>query len=99
MNAVKRTIVRVMSKPMSPMFKQTFAMIGDECKVFYRKDGKEALPSISEVANKNAAEQAERLRQKTLFKNMKDIFEVYKLIDLTLGLGTEPVLLVSISDQ
>ena len=51
MNVIKQTFIKVMAKGSSPMMKHMFAVTGDLSKAFYEKDGKEAIPIITEVVS------------------------------------------------
>ncbi|MFC1977675.1 hypothetical protein ACFLWS_05375 [Chloroflexota bacterium] len=48
------------------MMEHTFGMIGDLCRAFYEKNGKEALLIITEVASKGGVERAEIMQKMTL---------------------------------
>jgi predicted hydrocarbon binding protein len=91
MNVIKRTIIKSLSKPSRPMMWHTFGMIGDVSKAFYEKNGKEALPTITEVANKRGAERAEIMGKMMRVKNMKDVGELFKMMDLTMDIGIEVI--------
>jgi predicted hydrocarbon binding protein len=91
MNVIKQTILKALSKPSRPMMWHTFGMIGDVSKAFYKKNGKEALPTITEVANKRGAERAEIMRKMMPVKDMKDVGELFKMMDLTMEMGIEVI--------
>ena len=91
MNVVKQTIIKVLTNSSRPMMEHSFLVIGDFGKAFYSKNGKEALPIITEVANKSGAERAEIMRKMMPVKNMKDVGEMFKMLDLTMELGLETV--------
>jgi predicted hydrocarbon binding protein len=71
------------------MMWHTFGTIGNTCKAFYKKNGKEALPTIVEVASKSGAERAEIMRKMIPVRNMKDLGELFKMMDLTMDIGIE----------
>lgn len=91
MNVIKQTIIKALSKPSRPMMWHTFGMIGDVSTAFYKKNGTEALPTITEVANKRGAERAEIMRKMMRVKNMKDVGELFKMTDLTMDIGIEVI--------
>ena len=91
MNVVKQTIIKVLTNSSRPMMEHSFLVIGDFGKAFYRKNGKEALPLITEVANKSGAERAEIMQKMMRVKNMKDVGELFKMLDLTMELGLEAI--------
>jgi len=66
-------------------------MIGDMSKAFYKKNGKEVLPIITEVAKNRGAERAEIMRKMMPVKDMKDVGELFKMTDLTMGIGIEVI--------
>ena len=89
MNAIKRVIIKVMSKKSKPMMWYTCGVIGDVCKAFYKKNRNEALPVIVEVANKSGVEWAEILREMAPVKSMRDLDELFKMMDMTMDTGIE----------
>ena len=91
MNVIKQTIIKVLTNSSRPMMEHSFLVIGDFGKAFYRKNGKEALPLITEVANKSGAERAEIMQKMMRVKNMKDVGELFKMLDLTMELGLEAI--------
>ena len=52
MNIIQKTFMKAAAKGFRPMMKNTHVMLGDLSKAFYEKNGKEALPIISEIAAK-----------------------------------------------
>ena len=89
MNVVKRTLMKAMGKRSRPMMEHTFRMIGDLCRALYEKNGKEALPIITEVASKGGVERAEIMRKIMPVKDMKDVGELFKMMNLTMDMGME----------
>ena len=84
------------AKGSAPMTKHMSAMLGDLCKAFYERYGKEALPIIAEVSSKGGVAAAE-IRRKTMpVKGMKDFDELFKMMDSTMGLGME---IIELSDD
>ena len=82
MNVVKQTLMKAMGKRSRPMMEHTFGMVGDLCRAFYEKNGKEALPIINEVASKGGVERAEIMEKMMPVKDMKDIGELFKMMDM-----------------
>ena len=96
MNAIKQAITKVMSKRSRPMMEHTFLMAGDLCKAFYEKYGKEALPVISEVSSRGGEERAKVVEKMIPVKEMNDIGELFKMMDLSMDLGME---LIEVSEK
>ena len=71
MNVIKQTVIKSLGKPSRPMMWHTFGTIGDACKAFYKKDGKEALPIISEVSSNSGAKRAEIMKKMVPVKDGK----------------------------
>jgi len=71
-------------------------MIGDLCRAFYEKNGKEALPIITEVASKSGAQRAEIMQKMMPVKDMKDVGELFKMMNLTMDIGME---VIEVSDN
>ena len=82
MNVIKQAFIKVVGKRSRPMMEHTFGMIGDLCRAFYEKNGKEALPIITEVASKGGVERAEIMQKMMPVKDMKDVGELYKMMDI-----------------
>ncbi len=91
MNAARQALIRVLSRPSRPVLTQTFGMVGDMCKAFYKKDGRDALPIIARVADNSGAQRAEIMRGMRSVKSMKDVAELFQIMDLTIGLGVERI--------
>lgn len=89
MNVIKQTLIKVVAKRSRPMMEHTFGMIGDSCRAFYEKYGKEALPIITEVASKGGVERAEIMQKMMPVKDMKDVGELFKMMDLMMEIGIE----------
>lgn len=71
------------------MMKHNYAMWGALCKAFYEKDGKEAIPIITEVSGKSGVGSAEITQKMMPVKDMKDAGEMYKMMDSMMEIGTE----------
>jgi len=84
------------AKGSAPMMKHMSAMLGDLCKAFYERYGKEALPIIAEVSSKGGVESAEISRKMMPVKGMKDVDELFKMIDSTMEMGIE---IIELSDD
>jgi hypothetical protein len=89
MNFIKKSLMKVMAKGSKPMMEHMFIMMGDLCKAFYEKDGKEALPIITKVASKNGVGEAEIMRKMMPVKDMKGIAELFKMFDSMMEMGME----------
>ena len=96
MNVIKQALIKVFSKMSRPMMEHTFIMTGDLCRAFYEKDGMEALPVIAEVSNKCGVERAKIMQRLMPVKDMNDIGELFKMMDLTMDIGLE---LIEVSDD
>jgi hypothetical protein len=91
MNILKRTMIKVMSKSSGPMMEHMFVAVGDVSRAFYKKNGRESLPILTEVAVKTGVERAATMRKMMPVHTMKDVGELFKVMDLTMGLGIETV--------
>ena len=80
----------------APMMKLMFNGIGSLSKAFYEKDGKEALPIITEMAKQGGVEFGKIMQQMAPSRTMKDIAESYKMMDSMMGMGAE---LVDVSEN
>jgi len=96
MNVIKQALIKVVAKRSRPMMEHTFVVIGDLCRAFYEKDGKEALPIITEVSSRSGAERAKIMQQMMPVKDMKDVGELFKMMDLTMNMGME---LIEVSED
>jgi len=81
--------MKTMGKRSKPMMEHTFVMIGDLCKAFYEKEGKDALPIITEVSSKRGVDRAEVMQKMMPVKDMKDVGELFSMMDLMMELGLE----------
>jgi predicted hydrocarbon binding protein len=79
-----------------PMMKVMENTIGDLSSAFYKKYGKDALPTIAAVSAKSGAEYAKIAQKMMPFKSMKDIGEMYKMMTATSG---ERMEIVRLSDD
>jgi predicted hydrocarbon binding protein len=66
-------------------------MWGELCKAFYNKFGKESIPIITEISGKSGVSQAELTQQMMPVKDMKDLGELYKMMDSMMDIGMEIV--------
>ena len=96
MNVIKKALIKVVGKMSRPMMEHTFGMIGDLCRAFYEKNGKEALPIIAEVASKSGARRAEIMQKMMPVKDMKDVGELFKMMGMMMDIGIE---IVELSDD
>ena len=96
MNVIKRAFMKIIGKRSRPMTEHTFVMIGDLCRAFYEKNGKEALPIITEVASKSGAQRAEIMQKMMPVKDMKGVGELFKMMDLMMEMGME---IIELSDD
>jgi predicted hydrocarbon binding protein len=84
------------AKSFGPMMKLMYNMVGDLCSAFYKKYGKDALPTISAVSAKYGAPNAKLVQKMMPIKNMKDIAEMYKMMFTMIG---EKMEIVKVSDD
>ena len=96
MNAIQRAMVKIMGKRSRPMMENTYAMVGDLCKAFYQKDGSDALPIITEISSKSGIDRARIVQQMMTVKDMKDVGELFQMMDLVMDMGME---IVELSDD
>jgi len=89
MNIIKKTIITTVGKMSRPMILSTFVTIGDLSKALYKKNGKEALPIITEVASKTGSERAKMMQGIMPVKGMKDFIELFMMMDSIMGMGIE----------
>jgi predicted hydrocarbon binding protein len=83
------------AKSFGPMIKLMYNMLGDLSSAFYKKYGKDALPTISAVSAKYGAPYAKVVQKMMPVKNMKDIAEMYKTMFAMIG---EKMEIVKVSD-
>jgi predicted hydrocarbon binding protein len=84
------------AKSFGPMMKLMYNMMGDLCSAFYKKYGKDALPTISTVSAKYGAPNAKLVQKMMPVKSMKDIGEMYKMM---FGMIGEKFEIVKVSDD
>ncbi len=96
MNIVQKTFMKAAAKGFRPMMKNNYATFGALCKAFYEKDGKEAIPIITEVASKSGVGRAEIIRKMMPVKSMKDVGELFNMMEVVMDLGME---VIEISDN
>ena len=96
MNVIKRAFIKVVAKRFTPMMKHMFAMLGDLCKAFYEKNGKEAIPIITEIASKSGVGEAEIMQKMMPVKDMKDVGELFKMMDSMMEMRME---IIELSDD
>ena len=89
MNVIKKAAIKVVSKGSRPMLEHAFVTIGDVCKAFYKKDGKEAIPTITEIASKSGADRAAIMKKMIQVKDMKGVGELFRMMDATMDIGIE----------
>lgn len=85
-----------MAKGISPMMKHMYAMLGALSKAFYEKYGKEALPIITKVAAEGGVGSAKIVQQMMPVKGMKDIGELFKMIEMMMEMKME---IIELSDD
>jgi len=76
--------------------KLMYNMIGDLSSAFYKKYGKDALPTIASVSAKYGAPNAKLVQKMMPIKNMKDIAEMYKMM---FGMIGEKFEILKVSDD
>jgi predicted hydrocarbon binding protein len=91
MNIIRKTIITTVGKMSRPMMLNTYVTIGDLNKSFYKKNGKEALPIISEIAGRSGVEDAKNVKKMMKVKDMKDIAELFKMTSSMMGTGMEVI--------
>jgi predicted hydrocarbon binding protein len=73
------------AKSFGPMMKLMNDQMADLIKAFYKKFGKDALPTIAAVSAKYGAEYAKMAQKMMPVKNMKDVGEMYKMMAAMMG--------------
>jgi len=96
MNFIQKIFMKAAAKGFRPMMKNMYVTMGDLCKAFYKKNGKEAIPIITEIASKSGAEEAEIIRKMMPVKDMKDVGELFKMMEAMMEMGME---IIEISDN
>jgi len=84
------------AKSFAPMMKVMENTIGNLSSAFYKKYGKDALPTIAAVSAKSGAEYAKIAKKMMTFKSMKDIGEMFKMMMATMG---EKMEIVKLADD
>jgi predicted hydrocarbon binding protein len=97
-NLIKRSgqIMEEAAKGFGPMMKLMMMGMGAFGKAFYKRYGKEALPIITEVANRGGVEYGKLMQQMTPAKGMKAAGESFKMMDSMMGMEME---IVELSDN
>jgi len=95
-NVIKRAFMKAVAKRFRPMMEHMFVMSGDLCRAFYEKNRKEALPIITEISRKSGAERAEIMQKMMPVKDMKDVGELFKMMDSMMEMGME---IIELSDD
>ncbi len=91
MNIIQKTFMKAAAKGFRPTMKNAYLTQGDLYKAFYKKNGKEALPIITEIAGKRGVEQAKIIRKMMTVKDMKGIGEVFNIMDTTMEMGMQVI--------
>jgi predicted hydrocarbon binding protein len=78
------------------MMKLMFMGMGALAKTFYQKDGKTALPLITEVMSQGGVEYGKIMQQMVPAKSMKGVGEMYKQMGAMMGMGVK---VVELSDK
>jgi hypothetical protein len=73
------------------MMKLTYNMIGDLSSAFYKKYGKDALPTIAAVSAKYGADSAGIVSKMMPVKDMGGIAEMFKMMTAMLGEEAETI--------
>jgi predicted hydrocarbon binding protein len=84
------------AKSFGPMIKLMYNMVGDLGSAFYKKYGKDALPTIAAVSAKYGAPYAKIVQKMMPVKNMKDVGELYTMM---FGMIEEKMEIVKVSDD
>jgi predicted hydrocarbon binding protein len=96
MNIIQKTFMKSAAKGFRPMMELMFTMLGDLCRAFYEKNGKEAIPIITQIARKNGVAEAELMQKMMPVKDMKGVAELFKMMDSMMEMGME---IVELSDN
>lgn len=73
------------AKSFGPMMKLMNNMVGDLSSAFYKKYGKDALPTIAAVSGKYGADCAKIVAKMMPVKNLEDVAEMYKMMMAMMG--------------
>jgi len=96
MNVVQRAIMKRVGKGFAPMMKHMHRTQGAAAKAVYEKYGEEALPIIAEVAGESGVGSAQIMQGMMPIKGMKDIGELFKMMDSMMEMGME---IIELSDN
>jgi predicted hydrocarbon binding protein len=96
MNIIQKTLMKTAAKGFRPMMELMYTMIGDLSRAFYEKNGKEAIPTITQIARKYGVAEAELTQKMMPAKDMKGVAELFKMMDSMMEMGME---IVRISDD
>jgi predicted hydrocarbon binding protein len=88
--------MKTAAKGFRPMMRNMYVMMGDFCKAFYDKDGKEALPAIAEIASRGGVEEAEIIQKMMPVRDTKGVAELFKMMDTMMDMGME---VIEVSDD
>ena len=91
MNIIKKTFMKAAAKGFRPTMKNAYLTQGDLYKAFYKKNGKEALPIITEIASKGGVERAKIIQKMMTIKDVKGIGEVFEIMDTTMEMGLQVI--------
>lgn len=91
MNIIQKTFMKSAAKGFRPMMENMYMTMGELSKAFYRKNGKEAVPIITEIMIKAGEKEAEIIQKMMPVKDMKDAAELWKMIDSMMEMGLEIV--------
>jgi predicted hydrocarbon binding protein len=84
------------AKSFGPMMMLMYNAIGDLSSAFYKKYGKDALPTIAAVSGKYGADSAKIVQKMMPVKNMKDVAEMEKMM---MSMAGEKMEIVKVSDD
>jgi hypothetical protein len=78
-----------LARGFGPMMRQMFLGMGALSKAFYQKYGKEALPTITEVASQGGMEYGKIMQQMMPARGMKTVGESLKMMGSMMGMEME----------
>ena len=84
------------AKGVGPMVKLMMMGMGALSKAFYQRDGKEAIPIITEVMSRGGVEWGKLMQQMAPVKSMKAVGESFKMMDSMVDMGME---IIELSDD
>ncbi|MFC1919881.1 hypothetical protein ACFLWX_03735 [Chloroflexota bacterium] len=96
MNLIQKSFMKAAAKGFRPMLSNMLVTMGDLCRAFYEKNGEEAIPIITEIMKKSGVKEAENIRKMMPVKDMKDVGELFNIMDGIMEMGME---VVEISDK